>query len=789
MEVRRVNFPRLLLRLLGRRLPVTQGTCTVAGLHAPLRLHRDRWGIPHIEAANDTDACFGMGFCHGQDRAFQLEILLRVVRGRLAELLGSAALGVDRLSRRIGFYRTAVAGLPFFPAELREKLEAYVRGINAAQAAGLPRRPHEFVLLRARPTPWEPADCLGVVKILSFTLASNWDVELARLHILEKDGPEALKALDPAYPKWLPVTAPPGRPAGPVLDHLAEDLSAFLAVARSGGGSNNWAVAGARTATGRPLLANDPHLHPTLPAHWYLLQARTPTWAVAGATFLGGPAVLSGHNGRAAWGVTAGMVDNTDLFIEEIGPDGASVRQGDGFVPCEVLDEVIAVRRGPSVTERVLLTPRGPIVTPAFDSPGPALSLRATWLDARPTEGLMRLQWMGSFDDLHLRLGPWPATTQNIAYADTSGAIGWKLVGQAPRRRKGWGTLPLPGWDLSAGWEDDLVPPEEMPHVLNPECGFVATANNQPLPDGVGPYLGYDWLDGYRAASISRNLAARTDWDVASTQALQMDRRSLAWEELREAVLSAPATDPCTKKALELLRGWDGRVEADSPAAAVYEFFLVEMFGRVARAKAPRSAHYVLGGRVNPLMAFNFFCYRRTGHLARLLREQPAGWFARSWPEEVAEALAAAVRLLRSRRGDNSAAWGWGHLRPMTLRHMLGRTGPLGRIFNLPPVPFGGDADVINQGSVLPLDPLGNADNIASLRVVIDVGAWENSRFGLPGGQSGNPCSPHYDDLFELWLRGEGVPIAWTPEEVRAATQQTLELTPTLARRASEGVR
>jgi penicillin amidase len=773
-----VNLHRALFGLLlGRRLPVTRGTLAVPGLHGPVRIHWDGWGIPYIEAGDDLDASFGMGFCHGQDRTFQLETLLRLARGTLAELFGAVALPVDRLARRIGFRHSALPQWPHVPADLRQRLEAYARGVNAGHTIGLRRRPHEFVLVRGRPTPWEPTDSLGVLKILSFTLATNWDVELARLHILHKDGPDAVRALDPTYPEWLPVTVPPGQISGPTLDCLSEDLGAFQAVARTGSGSNNWAVAGSRTATGRPILANDPHLNPNLPTHWYLLQARTPTWAVAGASFVGGPAVLSGHNGQAAWGVTAGCTDNTDLFIEQIGPDGTSIRQGDAFVPCPVREEVIKVRGGTAVTERVLMTPRGPIITPAVDSPGMALSLRATWLDPLPVEGLLRLQSARSFDDLH-RLGPWPATAQNVAYADATGAIGWRLVGTAPRRPKGNGTLPLPGWEDGAGWEDDPVPDADMPYVLNPECGWVATANNRPQPEGVGPYLGIDWIDGYRVASIGRNLAARRDWHVAAVQQLQMDQQALAWEDLRPAVLAAPAADPDAKKALQLLRGWDGRVAVDSAAAAVYELFLADMAGRVARARAPHSVDYVLGGRVTPLMGFNFFCYRRTGHLARLLREQPPGWFSHPWADEVAAALAAAVRLLHRRHGEDSRRWGWGHIRTLTMEHPMGRARWLKRVFNIGPVPFGGDADVINQGAALPLAPLANVDNIASVRVVIDVGNWSASRFSLPGGQSGNPCSAHYDDLFPLWLRGEGVPIAWTPEEVRAAAQESLELVP-----------
>jgi penicillin amidase len=257
-----------------------------------------------------------------------------------------------------------------------------------------------------------------------------------------------------------------------------------------------------------------------------------------------------------------------------------------------------------------------------------------------------------------------------------------------------------------------------------------------------------------------------------------MDQQALAWEDMRDGVLAAPAANGDARQALELLRAWDSQVTADSPAAAVYELFLSEMMGRLARAKAPHSAAFALGCRVHPLNNFNFFCYRRTGHLARQLRSQPAGWFSRPWPEEIADALAAVVRLLRTRYGNDARRWAWGRIRPLTMHHPLGRTRFLARIFSLGPVPFGGDADVINQGAALPLEPLANVDNIASVRVVIDVGAWHNSRFCLPGGQSGNPLSRHYDDLFPLWLRGAGVPIAWTPAEVHAAVRRTLHLLP-----------
>jgi penicillin amidase len=302
----------------------------------------------------------------------------------------------------------------------------------------------------------------------------------------------------------------------------------------------------------------------------------------------------------------------------------------------------------------------------------------------------------------------------------------------------------------------------------------LATANNQPT--ATGPFLGADWIDGYRCQSIRRNLAARSDWDVTSTMKLQTDQRSIPWEEMRDAVLAIPAADEDARLGLDLLRGWNGVVSADSPAAAVFELFVVQMVTRVARSKAPKGYSAAIGRGDGPLTGYNFFAFRRTGHLVGLLRTQPAGWFAAGWSAEIADALASVVRKLRVDRGSDPSSWAWGRLRTLTMTHPFGRGRVLAAVYNLGPIPFGGDADTINQGSVRPLEPFTRPDSIASLRAVIDVGAWENCRWVIPAGQSGNPLSPHYDDQWPLWQRGEGVPIAWGEDAVQKATRSTLTL-------------
>jgi len=774
-----MNLTKTIFRLLlGRRLPTTSGTLNGSGIRDEVIIRRDSYGIPHIEAQNEQDAWYGLGFCQGQDRSFQIETLVRAVHGTLTELVGPRALDMDRLSRRIGYHYYARKQLPELDDQTMETIEAFVRGVNDGRDKGCRRVPHEFALLRTKPTPYKPEDVIGMLKLISFTLASNWDLELARLKILNEDGYEALKALDPVYPEWLPVSAPPGKSAGKAVDKLSEDMALLAEFAGTGGGSNNWALAASRTATGRPLLANDPHLAPTLPPHWYLAHLRTPEWAVAGATFIATPAFAAGHNGNAAWGITAGFTDNTDLFIERMGPDGKSVLEGDRFVPCETRAEVIQVKGGDPITEEILVTRRGPIIGPALDGEVGAVSMCATWLTPKPVKGLLRIYRAQSFEEFRRAFESWPALPLNMAYADSSGSLGFQLVGEAPVRRKGWGTLPMAGWDPEAEWEEQPVPFDQMPHLSDPETGFIATANNPPLPVGEGPFLGVDWSDGYRVARICEALEARTDWDLPAVQRLQLDQHSIPWREMREIVLAVPAQTDEVRLALDLLKDWDGNVSVDSPAASVFEFFIAEMLGRLVRVKAPRSLEWALGKGFTPLNPRNLLTIRRVSQLVSFLREQPDSYFENAWPVEMADALATTVRTLRKRYGTTPKQWAWGRIRPLTLIHPVGEKKPFDRIFNLGPFPWGGDSNTVGQASVPPSEPLSNPLFIASLRMVIDVGNWEANAFSLPGGQSGNPLSPHYDDLFPLWKRGEGVPIAWSSEEVKKTARSTLRLKP-----------
>jgi penicillin amidase len=770
-----MNLPRLLLRLaLGRRLPTTSGELRVKGPRAAVTVRRDGYGVPHVEAETDHDAAFAIGFCQGQDRAAQLEFLWRIVRGRLAEWVGPAGLGADRMSRRIGFRRAAEKQVAALHESTLAHLTAYGDGVSTGATAGLPKKAHEFALLGGEPSAWDAADALAILKLQSFLLPSNWDVEVARLKILLGDGPDALAALDPSGTH---VTGGPAPAAEglPVLDALAADLAALQAVAPRGGGSNNWVIAGSRTQSGKPILASDPHLAPSAPPPWYLMHVRTPEWEAAGAQLVGAPGFGIAHNGFCAWGVTAGLTDNTDLFVETVGPDGASVREADGsFAKCEVVHEVIRVKDQPDVIEDVLVTPRGPVVSPLFPGIPLALSLRAVWLDPLPVSGFLSLQRARSFDEFRRSFAEWPFFPLNILYADVGGTTGWQLGGLGAGGGGGTAPGPGPADRADSGW-DGLLPFDEMPYAENPPAGYFATANN-PVPGR--PELGADYCDDYRFRSITDALAVGEKWSVEQCLALQLGVRCIPWEEVRDVLLALAPADPDARDGLELLRAWDGRADAESSAACVFELFTAEMCVRAAKVRAPREWRAAVGEFGLGDSGHNLFTDRRVGHLVGLIRAQPAGWFP-SWPAELEAALRDVVRKLRREVGPGPAYWAWGHLRQLRLEHpLVGKHRRLGPAFNLGPFPCGGDCNTISQAGFRPAHPTEFTHNMANMRTVFDLADLSKSRFVLCGGQSGNPWSAHHADQLPLWREGETIEIPWEQAEMIRAAKETLRLLP-----------
>jgi penicillin G amidase len=654
-------------------------------------------------------------------------------------------------------------------APVLQALQAYSADVNAGNNFGVPNKPHEFSIIGGETTPWTPADTLAYLKLISFNLPSNWDAELARLRMIRADGAAGVQALDPA------------------AEALAAELARFQAIAPGAGGSNNWVISGERTSSGKPILANDPHLGPNIPAQWYFVHIRTPEWTAAGATFAGAPPIIIGHNDTSAWGVTAGLTDNTDTFIETLGADGRSVRNENGTLdPCEVVKEIIKVKGQDDIHEEIVITPRGPIITPLLPGLKEAISLRAVWLDALPLRGFFDAARAKTFHDFRRSFAQWPCLPLNMVYANTDNETGWQLVGQIPQRNQAYGALPQAADAPESGWQATHLPFEKMPFIHNPPAGFFATANEDPRwhfaePEKAVPSdVGHDFLDRYRGDCIRDELSKNPGaWDVAACLALQTNQRSWPWELMKHEILQLPVLNNDVYEGIQILREWDGIVSAQSAPAAVYELFIIEICTRIAKCRLPQSWKLALGGAGESMMDRNLFCDRRVSHLLKLLETKPAGFFARPWPEELADALASVVQWLRRVKGPAAAWWAWGDVRPLHVNHMLlGKQKFIRNIFNLPPVPIGGDSNTIFQAGVSYRNPQTPSHNMPNLRVVFDCGNWSNSRVVLCGGQSGNPLSVNYSDLFDFWQRGEAVPLPWTAEEVLKTAVATLRLNP-----------
>src|SRR3954447_23215232 len=513
-------------RLMRRPLPQVKGTIEVAGLRGPVRVRRDRWGVPHIEADVREDLYFAQGYCHGQDRLWQMDFYRRVVEGRVAEMAGEEGLAVDRLMRTLGIRRIARREEAELDPVLRAQLERFCAGVNQA-AADARALPFEMQVLRQRWEPWSPVDILSLGKLLAFGLSTNWERELLRADMIRELGPELAARLDPVYPVDNPVvTQEPWSGEGLPLVEQIDAVRRSIGLAAEASGSNNWAVSGERSATGSPLIAGDPHLPPSMPGIWFEVELRHGERFARGASLPGMPGIYMGQNNDVCWTITNVMADVQDLFVERI--EGDRYLFEDEWRPLETAVEEIVVKGGERVELEVRSTHHGPVVNEALGADeGEPLAL--AWLTlAEPTAfaGMFELLDIGSGPDLVAKLEGHTSPASNLIWADRHGSIGYKLIGRLPRRRGGSPDLPKPGWTGEFEWEG-TVPYEELPEVVDPASGFLVTANNRIVGDDYPHHITSEWLDGYRAKRIEELLRASDEHDIDGFEAMQSDNLSI----------------------------------------------------------------------------------------------------------------------------------------------------------------------------------------------------------------------------------------------------------------------
>ena len=751
------------------RLSRIEGSLRVAGLDSAVEVRRDRWGVPHIYARTQHDLFFAQGFVAAQDRLWQREIWRRTGQGRLAEVIGAAAVERDRFARLLRYRGDMTAEWTSYAPDTRAIATAFTDGINAWVRAVRDRPPVEYELAGIRPTEWRPEDVLNRMAALAMTGNALSEMDRARLvavvgaeRAAQLWPPDPARALDPA--PGLDLSDVSAASLGAALDAYGP-----VAFARREG-SNNWVVSGAKTATGKPLLANDPHRAVMLPALRYLSHLVGPGWNVIGAGEPALPGIAAGHNERVAFGFTIVGMDQQDVYVERVRTcprTGAAAParsprprrcwfNAGSWKPIREIVDTIRVKGERARVVTLAFTDHGPIVAEDTAS-GRAFVVRFVGSEPGTAGYLANLSIARAHDWPSFRAAAerWKLPTENLIYADTAGNIGWVAAGLMPKRS--WsGLLPVPG-DGSREWEG-FLPMRELPMVHNPADGVIATANHNILPPGYPHALSHEWDSPFRANRIGELLRAGRGFTRADFERLQHDEYSVPASRLVPILLHAAAAQRDVSSEADLLRGWDFVMHRDSAAPLVYEAWLGAYARRVHTPLAGAAADVVMSG----------------WDLAALVRASetadtaffPAG--ARQRDSVMVVALAEARDTIVARLGADRSRWRWGAVHVLRLRH------PLAAAFDLEPVSRGGDPWTINSTS----GPAMSQTHGASFREVIDLADWDNSTATSAPGQSGQPGSPPYADLLPLWAEGRYFPLVYSRRAVEAATAHVLILTP-----------
>ncbi|HJT05438.1 MAG TPA: penicillin acylase family protein [Stellaceae bacterium] len=733
-------------------LPQEDGRLALGGLGGEVRISRDEHGIPTIAASTDRDTAFALGFVHAQDRLFQMDVMRRFGAGRLSEWFGPATLRADRFSRTLGLYRAAERQYALLSPGLRTALDAYAAGVNAYLAQHEGALPPEYQLLRVTPEPWRPADTLVWGKLMDLQLAGNFRNELLHARLAQHLTPEQLDVLYPSHDHDGAVTLGGGSAAleGLPLDAIYASLPPQVGPTFA---SNNWVVDGQHTVSGKPLLANDPHLGFSSPSVWYMARIATPDGVREGVTAPGGPFIVIGHNARIAWGFTTTTSDVEDLFIERVDPaDATHYLTPEGSEAFGTRDEEIRVKGADTETITVRSTRHGPVISDlggGYAEPaatGTVLALKATWLadDDRSPDALWSMDHAGNWQQFRDALKDFVAPQQNMVYADIDGHIGFIAPARVPIRAKGDGWMPAPGWNGEYEWTG-FIPFDDLPQALDPPTGRFVSANNKIVPDSYPYFLGRGWDVPNRAQRINELLDATPKQSPEASAAIQADTLSPMARDLLPLMLQIKPASKAAGEALDRLKSWDRRMERDQTAPLIFAAWL-RAFNRT-----------ILAGKLGN--AFDDYWGMHPDVIRLILTEHQdwcentAGEAAASCAPQLAAALEQALDELRQHYGGDMNSWQWGRAHVAQFTNQFWAKVPVvGGLIALG-IPADGGYDTINRGATpvaSPNDPYADTHG-STLRMIVDLSDIAASRFMIAPGQSGNPFSPHYGDLLQPW--------------------------------------
>lgn len=715
-------------------LPQSDGTVFVPALDGAVTVTRDAHGIPTIKAGNDHDAAFALGFVTAQDRLFQMDLMRRLVAGRLAEWFGPVALDSDKSMRTLGLYRAAEAQYPLLSPELRSVYQAYAAGVNAFAKTRHGAPPPEYVALGRTIEPWTPVDSLAWGKIMDLQLTGNYRQELLRARLAQKLKPEDLAVLYPGYDRKAPVTL-----GALDLDKILPGLPPSLPA------SNQWVVDGKHSASGKPLLANDPHLGFSAPGVWYLVRIETPQETLAGVTSPGEPMIVLGHNTHIAWGFTTTGGDVEDVFIEKIDPaDPTKYLTPSGSQPFETRTEQIEVNGAAPVTLTIRSTRHGPVI--ADPGGGEVLALQSTWLQGedRTPQALWDASHAHNWDDFRNAFKNAVAPEQNITYADIDGHIGFFAPAKIPIRARGDGTMPEPGWTGEYDWTG-TVPFDQLPQGVDPPSGRFVAANNKIVPDSYPYMITHDWELPYRAERIDEMLDATPSLTPDAAAKMQADVDSEMARQLLPLMLVATPHAPDGQEALRRLKAWDQHMTRDQVEPLLFIAWLRE-FNR-----------QILADKLGPL--FDSYWALHPDVIQNILVNHPDWCDNRETPEvetcpaQLGAALDRAIEDLARRYGSDMNSWRWGIAHPASFPNPIWSRLPVIGGWLAEAIPDQGSFDTVDNGTMFVGDEAHpfTALHGSTLRMIVDMAAPDKARFMITPGESGNLLSDHYADLMQTW--------------------------------------
>ena len=789
-----------LARLDRPSLPKYRGKLALAGLKKPVTVSWDAFAIPHVSAADEFDLFLAQGFLHAQERLWQMELSRRFLSGRMAEIFGDFALPWQDLS--VQFRRRTTADLDYFmrlleigisaegslallSEELHERLGAYCMGVNRYIEQCGKKLPWEFRLLRHRPEPWRAQDTLTIGKGFALLLSTALYTRLNFLAIAKKlaGQPEKLNELFPGSPVETPAIT---HTIWDQVEGLWRFFSGILPAtgnSPAGHGSNSWAIAPSRSASGGAILCNDPHLRLTLPPIWYLMhlqsaerQNASAAYEVWGATIPGCPLVQIGHNRSISWGITAAVCDDVEIYREKLhrlDPDRYLV--GHDWQNIESHRQLIGIRTSKPLEKIIRRTRHGPVISDFTGTAGSGEILSLRWTAHEPSDEMRSLYGVNranNWREFRESLRHHGVPSLNFIYADRRGNIGYALAGKIPLRGEVPNLLPLPGWEKENDWRG-YIPFDELPHIFNPPEGFVASANNR-IADSDYPYLSHFFEPPHRFRRIGQLLQARETHSVEDLAMMQLDQVSLHARELIAMLGSelgqifGESTD--VKIAADYLLAWDGACAVQSVAAAIFHVFHHHLLMNLLSGDLGEELFTAYVEILNQ-------CISPTD---RILANPQSKWFGvRSRSEIVALSLRGACAELSQALGGDISEWRWGRIHTLSMNHSLGRVPILRKLLGIGPLPTPGSGSTINLGFYRHSNPYAHTVG-PSLRFMADMGTHPRSEFILPSGQSGHPWSIHYRDQTVPWLRGERI-ITFEGDEERPLTSDTpLELLPSL---------